>query len=166
MERHNLFFTGGFDSTFRLCQLSRMDKPLDFFKMIILQDVVGAIAGGATNYMAPRIENLKKNSSLNPDVIDFFIPITSVLTRMGSTICVGIYIVFAASIFHITLSWEQIVVASLLTFIALMCAPGIIGGTLMDCAITWSAIGIPIEAIAYIAGIDYVIDVIRTVLNI
>lgn len=91
MERHNLLFTGGFDSTFRLCQ---------------------------------------------------------------------------ASIFHITLSWEQIVVASLLTFIALMCAPGIIGGTLMDCAITWSAIGIPIEAIAYIAGIDYVIDVIRTVLNI
>lgn len=65
MERHNLLFTGGFDSTFRLCQLSRMDKPLDFFKMIILQDVVGAIAGGATNYMAPRIENLKKNSSLN-----------------------------------------------------------------------------------------------------
>ena len=36
----------------------------------------------------------------------------------------------------------------------------------MDCAIIWSAIGIPIEAIAYIAGIDYIIDVIRTVLNI
>ena len=25
MERHNLLFTGGFDSTFRLCQLSRME---------------------------------------------------------------------------------------------------------------------------------------------
>ena len=47
-----------------------------------------------------------------------------------------------------------------------MCAPGIIGGTLMDCAIVWAAIGIPVEAIAYIAGIDYIIDVLRTVLNI
>ncbi len=146
--------------------LFKVDKPFNFFRIIILQDVIGAIAGGSTNYMAPRIENLKKNSALNPDVVDFFIPITAVLTRMGSTICVGIYTVFAASIFHITLSWEQVVVAALLTFIALMCAPGIIGGTLMDCAIIWSAIGIPIEAIAYIAGIDYVIDVLRTILNI
>ena len=36
----------------------------------------------------------------------------------------------------------------------------------MDWTIICTAIGIPIEAIAYIAGIDYIIDVIRTVLNI
>lgn len=141
-------------------------SPIQYFKTIILQDVVGAIAGGASNYMAPRIETLKKKTELNHDVIDFFIPITSVLTRMGSTICVGIYTVFAASIFDVSLSWEQILMAAFLTVIALMCAPGIIGGTLMDCAIIWAAIGIPIEAIAYIAGIDYIIDVLRTVLNI
>ena len=146
--------------------LFKVDKPFAYFKTIILGDVVGAIAGGSMTYMAPRIANLKKHTALNPDVIDFFIPITAVLTRMGSCICVGIYTVFAASIFHITLSWEQLIVCALLTIIALMCAPGIIGGTLMDCAIIWSAIGIPIEAIAYIAGIDYIIDVIRTVLNI
>lgn len=141
-------------------------SPIQYFKTIILQDVVGAIAGGASNYMAPRIETLKKKTELNHDIIDFFIPITSVLTRMGSTICVGIYTVFAASIFDVSLSWGQIFMAAFLTVIALMCAPGIIGGTLMDCAIIWAAIGIPIEAIAYIAGIDYIIDVLRTVLNI
>ena len=146
--------------------LFKVEKPLQYFKTIILQDVVGAIAGGASNYMAPRIETLKVKTTLNHDVIDFFIPITAVLTRMGSTICVGIYTVFATYLFHVSLSWEQIVIAAFLTIIALMCAPGIIGGTLMDCAIIWTAIGIPIEAIAYIAGIDYIIDVIRTVLNI
>lgn len=146
--------------------LFKVDKPFAYFKTIILGDVVGAIAGGSMTYMAPRIANLKKHTNLNSDVIDFFIPITAVLTRMGSCICVGIYTVFAASIFHVTLSWEQLIVCALLTIIALMCAPGIIGGTLMDCAIIWSAIGIPIEAIAYIAGIDYIIDVLRTILNI
>ena len=146
--------------------LFQVKAPIQYFKTIILQDVVGAIAGGASNYMAPRIETLKQKTSLDCDVIDFFIPITSVLTRMGSTICVGIYTVFAASVFHVSLSWEQIIMAAFLTVIALMCAPGIIGGTLMDCAIIWAAIGIPIEAIAYIAGIDYIIDVLRTVLNI
>lgn len=146
--------------------LFKVDKPFAYFKTILLGDVVGAIAGGSMTYMAPRIANLKKHTNFNPDVIDFFIPITAVLTRMGSCICVGIYTVFAASIFHVTLSWEQLIVCALLTIIALMCAPGIIGGTLMDCAIIWSAIGIPIEAIAYIAGIDYIIDVLRTILNI
>ncbi len=146
--------------------LFKVKSPLKYFQTIILQDIVGAIAGGASNYMAPRIETLKKETKLNHDVIDFFIPITAILTRMGSTICVGIYTVFAAVIFQVSLSWEQIIMAAFLTVIALMCAPGIIGGTLMDCAIIWAAIGIPIEAIAYIAGIDYVIDVFRTVLNI
>ncbi len=146
--------------------LFKVKSPLKYFQTIILQDIVGAIAGGASNYMAPRIETLKKETKLNHDVIDFFIPITAILTRMGSTICVGIYTVFAAAIFQVSLSWEQIIMAAFLTVIALMCAPGIIGGTLMDCAIIWAAIGIPIEAIAYIAGIDYVIDVFRTVLNI
>ena len=146
--------------------LFKVEAPIKYFQTIILQDVVGAIAGGASNYMAPRIETLKTKTNINHDYIDFFIPITSILTRMGSTICVGIYTYFAATIFHISLGWEQIIVAAFLTVIALMCAPGIIGGTLMDCAIIWSAIGIPIEAIAYIAGIDYIIDVLRTVLNI
>ena len=140
--------------------------PVRYFRTIILQDVIGAIAGGSMTYLAPRIANLKENTNLDHDVIDFFVPLTAVLTRMGSTICVGIYTVFAASIFNISLSWEQIVICAFLTIIALMCAPGIIGGTLMDCAIIWAAIGIPIEAIAYIAGIDYIMDVLRTILNI
>ena len=36
----------------------------------------------------------------------------------------------------------------------------------MDCAILWTAIGIPVEAVAFIAAIDYVIDLLRTVLNV
>ena len=144
----------------------RVRNPIQFFKIIIVHDFIGAVSAGATNYMAPRVKNLKDHTLLDPDFIDFFIPITAVLVRIGSTICVGMYTVFAASLFHVTLSFEQIVIASFLTVIALMCAPGIIGGTLMDCAIVWAAVGIPVEAIAYLAGIDYVIDLIRTVLNV
>lgn len=146
--------------------LFRINRPLKFFKTILIHDFIGAVAAGATNYMGPRIENLKKNSDLNPDIIDFFIPLTAVLIRIGSTICVGMYTVFAASIFHAELSGYQIVLAAFLTVICLMCAPGIIGGTLMDCAILWTAIGIPVEAVAFIAAIDYVIDLLRTVLNV
>lgn len=146
--------------------LFRINRPLKFFRIILIHDFIGAVAAGATNYMGPRIENLKKNSDLNPDIIDFFIPLTAVLIRIGSTICVGMYTVFAASIFHVELSGYQMVLAAFLTVICLMCAPGIIGGTLMDCAILWTAIGIPVEAVAFIAAIDYVIDLLRTVLNV
>ncbi len=144
----------------------KVEKPLVFFKTIIVHNVIGAIAGGSMTYLAPRIANLKEHTTLNPDIIDFFIPTTAVLTRMGSAICVALYTGAAATIFHISLSWEQVLVCAFLTIIALMCAPGIIGGTLMDCAIIWAAIGTPIEAIAYLAGIDYIIDILRTILNI
>ena len=117
-------------------------------------------------YMAPRIANLKKNTDTPEEVIDFLIPITSILMRSGSCICVGIYTVFAASMYGIDLTPEKIAVVMVLTLIALTAAPGIIGGTLMDCAIVWAAVRIPLEAIGLLAGIDYLMDVIRAVLNI
>lgn len=141
-------------------------SPADFFKTVIQQDIIGAISGGASNYMAPRIANLKKNTSIPAEIIDFLIPITSILMRSGSCICVGIYTVFAASVYGVDLTPDKIAVILFLTVIALTAAPGIIGGTLMDCAIVWAAVGIPLEAVALLAGIDYLMDVIRTVLNI
>lgn len=141
-------------------------KAWEYMKTIIGQDIIGAISGGATNYMAPRIENLKKNTKISHEVIDYLIPLTSVLMRVGSCICVGIYTIFAANVYGIDLTMGNYVVIVLLTIIALTAAPGIIGGTLMDCAIVWAAVGIPLEAVALLAGIDYVMDVLRTVLNI
>lgn len=137
-----------------------------YFKTIIVQDIIGAISGGATNYMAPRIKNLKSHTEISHEVIDYLIPLTAVLMRAGSCICVGIYTVFAAHVYGVELTAVKIIVIVLLSVIALTAAPGIIGGTLMDCAIVWAAVGIPLEAVALLAGIDYVMDLFRTVLNI
>lgn len=139
--------------------------PISFLKVILPGDVIGAVSGGATNYLAPRLERIKK-TAINQEVIDYLLPLTAVLMRAGSCICVGIYTIFAANVYGISLSWEQSVLAILLSVIALTAAPGIIGGTLMDCAIVWAAIGIPLEAVALFAGVDYLMDVLRTVLNI
>ena len=135
-------------------------------KTITFNDIVYAISGGASASLTQRIDFLKKETSISHELIDYLSPLVSVLMRAGSCICVGIYTVYAASIYDINLSPEKLVVAVFLTVIALTCAPGIIGGTLMDCAIIWAAIGIPIEAIALLAGMDYIMDLIRTVLNI
>lgn len=142
------------------------EEPFHFIKNVLPQDIIGAIAGGASNYMAPRIAGLKEKTTIPGEVIDFLIPITSILMRAGSCICVGIYTVFAASVYDVALTPEKLAVVMVLTIIALTAAPGIIGGTLMDCAIVWAAVGIPLEAIGLLAGIDYLMDVIRTVLNI
>lgn len=137
-----------------------------FMKTVIWNDVIGAISGGATNYMAPRIRALKEKTDIPHDAIDFLIPLTSVLMRAGSCICVGLYTAAAAAFFGVDLTPGTIAITVSLSIVALTCAPGIIGGTLMDCAIVWSAIGIPLEAVVLFAGIDYLMDIIRTVLNI
>lgn len=147
-------------------RLYGVENPLGFMKVILRDDIIGAISGGATNYLAPRIANLKAKTSIDGETVDYLLPLLAVLMRAGSCICVGIYTVFAASVFGVDLTTEKIIVCILLSVIALTAAPGIIGGTLMDCAIIWAAIGIPLEAVALLAGIDYVMDVIRTVLNI
>lgn len=151
---------------FSVLKIWSEEEPVHFIKNVLPQDIIGAIAGGASNYMAPRIARLKEKTSIPGEVIDFLIPITSILMRAGSCICMGIYTVFAASVYDVALTPEKLAVVVVLTIIALTAAPGIIGGTLMDCAIVWAAVGIPLEAIGLLAGIDYLMDVIRTVLNI
>ena len=73
---------------------------------------------------------------------------------------------YASAIFGVPLGCAAIVTVLLLTTVALMCAPGIIGGTLMDCAIIFAAVGIPLEAVTFLFATDYIMDLIRTVLNI
>lgn len=139
---------------------------LKLLKTITFKDLVYAISGGASVSLAQRIDFLKKETTISHDLIDYLSPLMSVLMRVGSCICVGIYTVYISNVYGIELNIEKIIIVVLLTVIALTCAPGIIGGTLMDCAIVWSAVGIPIEAIALLAGMDYIMDLIRTVLNI
>lgn len=136
-----------------------------FLRMVLKNDIVGAVSGGATNYLAPRIKCLKE-AGFDAATIDYLLPLLSILMRAGSCICVGVYTVFVAHVFGVELSWIQVLVGVLLTVVALTAAPGIIGGTLIDCAIVWAVIGIPLEAVAFLAGIDYLMDIIRTVLNI
>lgn len=136
------------------------------FKALIGKDIIYAIAGGATSTLAPRMAFLREKISISHELVNYLSPLLSVLMRTGSCICVGIYTAFAANVYGVDLSIEKLIVVVLLTVIALTCAPGIIGGTLMDCAIIWAAVGIPLEAIALLIGVDYIMDLIRTVLNI
>ena len=137
-----------------------------FLRAIFVEDVANAIAGGASNTIGNRIVLLKKDTDIPHEVIDYLTPIVSVLMRVGSCICVGVYVMYASSIFGVPLSVAAIVTVLLLTTVALMCAPGIIGGTLMDCAIIFAAVGIPLEAVTFLFATDYIMDLIRTVLNI
>lgn len=139
---------------------------IKMFMTVIGEDIIYAISGGASSSLAPRMEYLKNNTDISHEIIDYLSPLLSVLMRVGSCICVGIYTIYVANMYGIDLNVWQIVTVILLTVVALTCAPGIIGGTLMDCAIIWAAVGIPLEAVALLVGIDYIMDLIRTVLNI
>lgn len=132
---------------------------------LLPQDIIGSISGGATNYLSPRMLSLS-NLGISKSTLSFTLPLLSIIMRQGSCICVPLYTIFVASVFNIPLTPIHYFIILVLTPIILLCAPGIIGGTLMDCAILWSAIGIPLEAVSLLLPIDYFIDLIRTVLNI
>lgn len=138
--------------------------PLRVISHMVSGDFIGAVCNGATNYLAPRMERMR--DIINPAAVDLILPLVSVLMRAGSAVCVGVYTYFAAVIFGVDLTPGMIAAAAVITVAALTAAPGIIGGTLMDCAIIWTAVGIPLEAVALFAPIDFFLDVIRTVGNI
>tara|TARA_B110000014_G_C19725219_1_gene378884 strand:- start:22 stop:330 length:309 start_codon:yes stop_codon:yes gene_type:complete len=84
----------------------------------------------------------------------------------GSAIYLGLSAVFMAQLLNLNLSIDQYVIISLTATIGSIGAAGVPSVALVMMTIVFSSIGIPIEAIAIIAGVDRLLDMFRTSINV
>ena len=86
---------------------------------------------------------------------------------MDGTSCYQVIaIFFIAQIFGIDLSAAQMLTIVMLTVLASIGTPGVPGGSMVMTVMVMSSVGIPIEGLALIVGIDRPLDMLRTVVNV
>lgn len=126
-----------------------------------------AFSTSASNATIPfNIEILEEKIGVSRKISSFTIPLGATINMDGTSIMQGIAVVFAAQAYgiHLGISGYLTVIAT--ATLASIGTAGIPSVGLVTLSMVFTAVGLPVEAITLIMGVDRIIDMIRTAVNV
>lgn len=96
----------------------------------------------------------------------FILPLGASLNMNGSSLFQAMSAVFLARAYGIELQWQHLVTLTSTVFLATLGTASIPGGGLIMLSVVCSSIGIPLEGVAILAGVDRLRDMATTTLNV
>lgn len=141
-------------------------NPLDFFRKSS-EVAVTAFSTSSSNATLPTaikvsIEELK----IPKPIANFVLTIGSTANQNGTALFEGITVLFLAQVFNVELSIVSQITVVFLCILAGIGTAGVPGGSLPVIVTILVSIGVPGEAIGLIYGVDRILDMSRTVLNV
>ncbi len=99
-------------------------------------------------------------------IASFAVPLGNTINMNGTAIYMGITAIFGAQVYGIDLTMADQVTIVLMGVLAAVGTAGVPGAGLIMSTIVFTQVGIPLEAVALIAGVDRILDMIRTSINV
>ncbi len=99
-------------------------------------------------------------------VSTFSIPLGNTINMDGAAIYMGIASIFAAQVYGIPMPMDKQLSVLLMAVLASIGSMGVPGAALIMITMVFTQVGIPLEAIALVAGVDRIMDMARTTINV
>lgn len=129
--------------------------------------VVTAFSTSSSNATLPtNIAVAERELKIPPKIAGFVLPLGATMNMNGTSLYEGVTVLFLAQVFGIHLSLGTQVIVVLLSVITAVGAAGVPGGSLPLIMVVLATVGVPPEAIAVILGVDRILDMCRTMLNV
>lgn len=100
------------------------------------------------------------------DIASFVLPLGATINMDGTAIYQGVCSVFIASCFGVDLTVPQMLTIVLTATLASIGTAGVPGSGMIMLAMVLQSVGLPVEGIALVAGVDRIFDMGRTTVNI
>lgn len=141
-------------------------SPVKFLKKFL--PVMGfAFSTATSNATIPMsIDTLHKKMGVSKRVSSFTIPLGATINMDGTAIMQGVAVVFAAQAFGMNLTPGDYLTVIMTATLASIGTAGVPGVGLITLSMVFHSVGLPVEAIALIMGIDRILDMCRTAVNI
>lgn len=141
-------------------------SPLAFFKGISPAAIVAFSTASSAGTLPVTIKNTQENLGVSNKISSFVLPLGATINMDGTAIYQGVAVLFIAQFYNLELTFMQIVTVVITTVLASIGTAGVPGAGMIMLAMVLGAIGLPLEGIAVIAGIDRILDMFRTTVNI
>jgi Na+/H+-dicarboxylate symporter len=140
-------------------------NPVTFFKGMMPAIMFAFSSASSVGTLPINMECTEKLGA-SKEIASFVLPLGATINMDGTAIYQGVCSVFIASCFGITLNFPQMLTIVLTATLASIGTAGVPGAGMVMLAMVLSSVGLPVEGIALVAGVDRIFDMGRTTVNI
>ena len=140
-------------------------SPLAFFKGMAPAMILAFSSASSVGTLPLNLECTEKLGAKR-DVASFVLPLCATINMYGTAIYQGVCAIFIATCFGIDLTLTQMMTIVLTATLASIGTAGVPGSGMIMLAMVLQSVGLPVEGIALVAGVDRIFDMGRTVVNI
>lgn len=148
-----------------LSALTRLSPVIFIRKM--LSNQIFAFSISSSNAAIPvTLRTATKRLGVDNKIASFTVPLGATINMDGTAIMQGVATVFIAQLYGIDLTMQQYLMVILTATLASIGTAGVPGVGLIMLAMVLQQVGLPVEAIGLIIGVDRLLDMTRTAVNI
>lgn len=141
-------------------------KPMEFLEKIKEVQLMAFSTSSSAAVMPLSIKTAEEKLNIPPSISKFVIPLGSTINMDGTAIYQACAAIFLAQVFTIELSFFELFILAITTVGASIGTPSTPGVGIVVLATILQSIGVPIEGIALILGVDRILDMCRTTVNV
>lgn len=141
-------------------------NPLEFLRAIRNTQIFAFSTSSSAATMPFTLKAAEENLGVNPKISRFVVPVGATINMDGTALYQAAAALFLCSLFGVDLTTGEIFILMLTTIGASIGTPATPGVGIIVLATILSGIGVPPEGIGIILGVDRILDMCRTTLNV
>jgi DAACS family dicarboxylate/amino acid:cation (Na+ or H+) symporter len=141
-------------------------KPIDFFRRIEAVLVTAFSTSSSAATLPTALAAAREELKLKPSVAGFVLPLGTTMNMSGTALYEGCVVLFVAQVFGFELGFAQQLTLLLLAVLSAVAVAAVPGGSLPLIAGLLVTFGVPPEGIGIVLGVDRLLDMTRTMVNV
>ena len=141
-------------------------SPLKFFRGMSEAMMIAFTTCSSAAALPVNLKNCQEKLGLSREVSSFVLPLGCTINMDGTALYMGVCSLFIANVFGVNLTTNDMVMIVFTGTLASIGTAGVPGAGLIMLAMVLQAVQLPMEGLALVAGIDRVLDMFRTCVNI
>ena len=151
---------------FGLMILATKLQPIQFYKKTFNIQTLALATSSSKATITTAIQDLQNKAGVSKRAASFVLPLGASVNMTGTAIYIAACALFFAQVAGIKLTGSQYLILIITSTIGSIGAAGYPGGAVIMLSMVLSSLGLPIEGIPLILGIDRFIDMFRTAINV
>ena len=139
---------------------------IDFYRGIVDAQAVAFSTASSNATLPVTLRCVQRNLGVSKSISSFTVALGATVNMNGTAMYLGVIAIFGAQAFGVELNWLSYLIIALTATLGAIGTAGVPGAGLIMMGLVLSSIGVPLETIAFVAGINHLLDMMRTMTNV